>query len=139
MNTTLMGGRLVKVTLLDGTEIEVKVRQLPLGEYDRAFPLSEDEIALVAFICEQPKSWADILTPESYELLFATAQEVNAKGFFAFCRRRIEANLNREALNAAALAQLPEAARRQIIEQGAKMIASQNSSDSSSTPRPRRV
>jgi hypothetical protein len=91
MNTkteTQFGGRLVKVILLDGSEAEFKVRQLPLGEYQRAMSLVEDEIALTALICGHEKKWADNLTPESYEQLFNVAQEVNANGFFAFAKRR---------------------------------------------------
>jgi hypothetical protein len=88
MSNTLFGGRLVKVTLMDESEAEFKVRQLPLGDYEKAFDLIDDEIALVALICGHPKSWADNLTPESYETLHAVAQEVNAKGFFAWSKRR---------------------------------------------------
>lgn len=91
MNTkieTLSGGRLVKVTLLDGSEAEFKIRQILIGEYDKAFTMLEDEIALTAFICGHPRAWANNLSPESYEALQAAAREVNAGGFFAWSTRR---------------------------------------------------
>lgn len=94
--TTLIGGRRVKVHFADGREEEILVRQLPVREYDRAFGLVEDEIALTALICARDITWIvgklpegeDGMLPESYELLQQTAQEVNAKGFFGYATRR---------------------------------------------------
>jgi hypothetical protein len=88
--TTLLGGQTVKVTLLDESIAEFKVRQLLLGDYPIAkrFVDEGDEIGLVAFICGHQKDWANNLAPESYEELYATAEVVNAKGFFAWLPRQ---------------------------------------------------
>lgn len=86
---TFLAGRLLNVQLLCGTTAEVKVRQLPLAEYERAFTLLDDEIALTALFCGQDKKWAETLTPESYEALHAAAGEVNRKGFFSWCARQV--------------------------------------------------
>lgn len=91
---TLFGGRSVSVIKADGTTETLTVRQLPLRDYEAAFKLSDDEQCLVALICGKDKSWLygatpeAAITPESYEELLAAAQEVNAKGFFAYAERR---------------------------------------------------
>lgn len=139
MNPTILGGNKITITLETGATEEIIVRQIPIRDYGDGFKHFNDEVALVAFLAGKPKEFALTLTPESYEEILSVGQEVNASGFFAFCRRRIEANSQQEAMNAAALAQLPEAARKTILEQGAKLMASQNSSGSSSIPQPRRV
>lgn len=143
MSTTLFGGRKITISLegdpATPNQVEVTVRQIPIRDYDAGFKSFTDEIELVALMVGKPREFVMTLTPESYEEILAAGREVNERGFFAFCRRRIEADTQKEALNAAALAQLPEAARKTIIEQGAKMMASQTLNESSSTPRPRRV
>lgn len=139
MNTTLLGGRPVKVNLLDGTEAEFKVRQLPLNEYEKGFAIADDEIALTALICGHPKEWAYNLQPESYEALYQAAKEVNERGFFASYRRHTEAALQREVAISAVVAQMPEEMRRTVMEAGAKAMASATGRDSSSPPRPQRT
>jgi hypothetical protein len=89
-------GRMAEVEFLDGRKEEIKVRQLVMREYERAYPLREDEIALVAFICGKPTIWiegkredgGDGMAPESYEDLRRLAEEVNERGFFSFATRR---------------------------------------------------
>jgi hypothetical protein len=99
-NQTFLGGAMLTVTYApkDGlvtsapTE-EIKVRQLPLLEYERALPLLDDEFALTALFCSRDKAWIGTLAPESYEALLAKAREVNELGFFAYSRRRLEAGV----------------------------------------------
>lgn len=104
---TLFLGRTLNVRLLDGTAAEFKVHQLRLGQYEDAFKLLDDEIALTAFICGHDRAWADTLQPESYEAVYAAAQEVNAKGFFAWSARRKERERQQQEAAIAAMAQLP--------------------------------
>jgi hypothetical protein len=85
---TLFGGRLIIVTHEDGGSEEVKVSQLRLADYDRAFLLIEDELGLTAVMCGKDKAWINTLQPESYDELQAVAREVNARGFFSFAERR---------------------------------------------------
>lgn len=126
-NETLFGGRLVGVKLVDGTDAEIKVRQIPLGEYQTGIKLTElgDEIGFVAF-CTAPTSIQNV-QPESYELLHAAALEVNAKGFFSWKARRDSREQEKEATKLAALAgaevtkelvmQSALAARQRLISQ----------------------
>lgn len=86
----LKGGIDVQVAFLDGSTETVLARQLPLGEYDAAFAVLEDEIALTAKICAKDKDWAHKLEPESYETLHKAACDANAKGFFPWSARRSE-------------------------------------------------
>lgn len=129
---TLFGGRTVAAQLLTGETIEVRVRQFPLGDYERAFALFEDEIALTAFCCcptspagptspaSQTKEWAHTLTPESYEALHAAVEEVNAKGFFAWSARRKSREAALQQSMIAAMASLPPDALKLAIEAGAR-------------------
>lgn len=119
-NTTLFGGKKVLAQLIDGTAAEITVRQLPLGEYEKAFALFEDEIALVALICGQPKVWAEMLQPESYEALQAAAQEVNARGFFAWSARRQKRAEEIQQAQLLAFSQLPPDVMRAAMETGLK-------------------
>lgn len=120
MNTktqTLFGGRLVAFNFEDGTTGEVKVAQLCLADYEKAYALmhdEKDEIAFTAFCCFEPepaqrktRDWALTLHPESYELLQAAVQEVNAKGFFSFAARRRQQEQKAQEAMFAALANLP--------------------------------
>src|ERR1022692_3142636 len=94
---TLFGGRDAQALHEDGSVQGIKVRQLRLGEYERAFALIEDEIAFTAFCCSgsgvspdpagtgggYERAWSLTLQPESYETLQLAAREVNEKGFFS--------------------------------------------------------
>ena len=90
---TLNGGvELSGVLGGSGEDEKVFVRQLPVKEYDRAFSLIDDEIGFVALACGKPKSWAESLSPESYEDVNEAVRKVNAC-FFAFAERRQSALL----------------------------------------------
>jgi hypothetical protein len=83
----------VTVALVDGTEQEWTVRQVQLGEYQKAFPLIDDEFALVA-LCTGRSKEAILanLTPESYETAASLVREVN-RSFFAYASRRVTNHL----------------------------------------------
>lgn len=135
----LLGHKQITVALESGETAEVQVRQIPIRDYDTGFKFFTDEIALVGFLAGKNRDFALTLTPDSYEAVLAIGAEVNAKGFFGFCRRRIEANSQAEVAAMATMAQLPEDVRKLVLEQGAKVMASQTSSGPSSPPQPRRV
>jgi len=94
--TALFGGQDLAIIYEDGTAETVRVRQLRIGEYEKAFPLIGDEFAITAFCTSlsatpsQPcnKDWILKLSPASYESLFATMQKVNGQGFFTFAARK---------------------------------------------------
>ncbi len=152
---TLTGKKQITVTLepVDGVAKEpfpVEVRQIPIRDYDQGFQCFNDEIALVAFLVGMPRTWALALTPESYEEILAVGTEVNQRGFFAFCRRRIEADLQmkmraavhretmRELEMAEAVLRMPTELRNEIMKAGAQAMGLTPSPESSSPPpRPR--
>ncbi len=83
----------VQVSLVDDTKEEWTVRQVQLGEYQKAFPLIDDEFALVA-LCTGRSKEAIIanLSPESYESVAAAVRSVN-RSFFAYASRRVANHL----------------------------------------------
>jgi hypothetical protein len=92
----LFGGADLAVLYEDGTAETVRVRQLRIGEYEKACPLMQDEFAITAFctsLSATPavpcnREWILKLAPLSYESLCAKVQEVNGQGFFAFSARK---------------------------------------------------
>lgn len=137
-NTTLFGGREVVAQFIPtpGTEPgkdAVRVRQLSLRDYERAFALIDDEIALAAFICGKDKKWADELLPESYEALYAAAREVNAAGFFAWSLRRRAQEQQVQDRAVAAMAGMSPEALKTAFEMGRSLLQT----PSLRPPRPR--
>lgn len=105
---TLFGGAQIKVVFADSREDDFKVRQFKVKEYQAAFRLIDDEIALVALACDKPRQVIEELTPESYELAHAKMREVNLAGFFEFAARTMKQN-------AANLAALPPATLEKVL------------------------
>ena len=144
---TLFGGRLVPaVPFADGHTEDVRVRQLPLADYERAFAVRDDEIALTALCCESvapgatasggahSRDWALTLAPAGYEALYAAAREVNAAGFFAYSARRETRERELLTANLQLAAQMSPDTLRAAIEAGQK-----STSPSSSPGSPRRL
>ena len=134
---TLFGGRLAAVLHEDGQREEIKIIQLRLGDYEKAFQLIEDEIALTAFCCrtvqdsesriQNSKAWAETLQPESYELVQASVREVNAKGFFSYAERRTLRQQQQQEKMFAALGALPPEMLNRVMELGRATLAAPSS------------
>ena len=131
-NTTLFGGIVLVARFEQASELEaaivpqqIKVRQVPVREYDAGFACVDDEPALVGFLCGQKKEWALTLAPESFEEILITGREVNAKGFFSFCQRRMERNQERAAREQAdmigLMATLPAEKLKELTARGLEM------------------
>ena len=88
--TTLNGFHPITVVLEDGKTMEVKVRQIRLREYQKAFRLMDNEPALVALVTQQTQQQVETWSPESFEAVYTKLQEVNAAGFFTFAARQFE-------------------------------------------------
>lgn len=140
--TTLMGGKIITVFFeqesaeAEARSAEIKVRQIPIRDYEAGFKCHTDEVALVGFLVGKDREFALTLTPESYEAIIETGKEVNEKGFFSFCRRRIAVNQDRETQTAVAFAQLPAEARNALMAEAVKLNPS---SVPSSISQPRRM
>ena len=140
--TTLFGGKKCSVQFADGRTEEITVRQLPLGEYERAFQFLDDELAITALICGKDKNWltgtppdaSDSILPEHYEMLQADAREVNAKGFFAWSARRQAREAAALNEKIAAMAKLSPEQLKAATESGARLMSPTSSPTS---PRPR--
>ena len=130
---TLNGGLLLTVEfekLPDGSQPapqEIKIRQIPVREYEAGFPLVDDEAGLVGFLCARERGWALTLQPAAFETVLEKGREVNARGFFSFCQRRME-RLEKQNVSAiSAMAALPPEMLRQVMELGqAKVNASRS-------------
>jgi hypothetical protein len=143
---TLFGGRMVNVLYEDGAQETVKVRQLRLSDYERAYTLTGDEFAFTAFCClstgtnansaPHGKEWALTLQPESYELVQAAAREVNEKGFFSYASRRKRREEEAQRAMFDAMASLPPETLQLAAEIGVRRTAD-TSPTQSPTPRPR--
>lgn len=92
---TLFGGKKITIQFRppEGEETvkteEFFVRQLQIENYPDVMPHIGNEVMLISKACEKNPEWLKSLTPESYEVLVAAVQEVNAKGFFTSAKRRL--------------------------------------------------
>ena len=129
---TINGGKTITVSfelLPDGRPaadpLEIKVRQIPVRDYDKGFALVADEIAFAGFLCDQKREWALTLAPESLEAVLAAGTEVNDRGFFSSCRRHTELAQRQQGEMLAMMGQLPPDALKVMVELGqAKQKAS---------------
>jgi hypothetical protein len=129
---TINGGKKITVTfepLPDGRPsadpAEIKVRQIPVRDYDKGFALVGDEIAFAGFLADKPRDWALTLAPESLEAILAAGREVNEKGFFSSCQRHTELAQRQQGEMLAMMGQLPPEALKVMVELGqAKQRAS---------------
>jgi hypothetical protein len=138
-NTILFGGKNITVNFepvadpaavggfRESVAEEIKVRQIPVREYETGFPLVDDEPALVAFLCGKPKPWALTLRPESYEDALVTGREVNVKGFFSYCQRRTERDAKAQADMIGAMANMNPETLKLAMEKGLAIRAQQHS------------
>jgi hypothetical protein len=133
-NTTLFGGKTITVhfesIFADGSttpDAQVKVRQIPVREYETGFPFVDDEPALAGFLCGKDKPWAINLTPESFEEVLTIGREVNAKGFFSFCQRRTERAAREQAAMIGIMATLPPETLKAAMERGLAIQAQSRS------------
>ena len=129
-NITLFGGKNITVNFEPVADAaaeggwrrpepeSIKVRQIPVCEYESGALLVDDEPALAGFLCAKNKSWALRLAPESFEDVLATGREVNAKGFFSSCRRRMEREAKAQADMIGVMATLPPETMKAMIERG---------------------
>lgn len=95
----------------------VKVRQVPIRDYNEGFKLVDDEPGLVSFLAGKPKDWALSLSPGSYEEILAKGREVNKVGFFPYCQRRTEREQTR---TLQVLQNIPPQALEAVIALGRK-------------------
>jgi hypothetical protein len=140
--TTLFGGTTLTVTYEDGSAGSIRVRQLRISEYEKALPLMGDEISITAFCCSLEttpavpckKEWGMTLHPQSYELVQAKVQEVNAGGFFTYAARKEKDEQRVQALQMSTFAALPAEIQKAALEAGRSALLSATPS-----PRPRAI
>lgn len=130
-NITLNGGQTLKFNFAPETEgaaprapLEIKVRQVPVRDYETGFGQVNDEPALVGFLCGKDKAWALALEPEVFEEILTVGRTVNQKGFFSFCQRRMERLEKQQADMLGAMAKLPPEMVKLAMEAGRNLSAS---------------
>jgi hypothetical protein len=87
---TLMGGKMVTVTLREGAKEEITVQQLAVAQMPRLLAVMEDEAAMVELFCGKPKGWAVTLTPEAHEEIVTEGERLNADFFGRWVQRQLQ-------------------------------------------------
>ena len=130
-NITLNGGQTLTFNFNPETEgatpresLNIKVRQVPVRDYEAGFVIVNDEPALVGFLCAKDKAWALTLEPEVFEEILTVGRTVNQKGFFSFCQRRMERLEKQQADMLGAMAKLPPEMLKLAMEAGKSLSAS---------------
>jgi hypothetical protein len=123
--TAVMGGTEVEVVHLDGSKEMIKVRELGADEIQTYALIIDDEVKSAELFCSKPDGWAKTLTPESFNKVMDTGQELNLPLFSAWFRRSMK---RREATN--------PGISKMISENLEKVIASSLASPGSSSPSP---
>jgi hypothetical protein len=85
----LSGGVEIEAMLATGKAEAVLVRQIPVGEWNKAAEVMFDELRFLDLVCNRAAGWSVGLAPGSVSLLTAKAEEVNAD-FFGYAARRIQ-------------------------------------------------
>lgn len=88
---TLFGGVLksVRVANHETRRLEtedVRIRQLPVGAFPKAFQIHANEEQMVALYADRSVEWVQRLHPASYNLIAQEGRRLNVD-FFAYCDR----------------------------------------------------
>lgn len=73
----LFGGKVVPVTLRDGSTEEVRVKEIPIRQFETFLIAIEDEAQIISIVTGKDEDWVDNLADESHEALVAAAMDVN--------------------------------------------------------------
>ena len=126
-NITLNGGQTLTFNFAPEAEgatprepLNIKVRQVPVRDYETGFAHVNDEVALVGFLCGKDKAWALALEPEVFEEILTVGRTVNQKGFFSFCQRLTERREKQQADMLGAMGKLSPEILRVAAEIGLK-------------------
>ena len=129
-NITLNGGQTLTFNFAPETEgatprepLVIKVRQVPVRDYEAGFVVVNDEVALVGFLCAKDKPWALTLEPEVFEEILNVGRTVNQKGFFSFCQRRMERLEKQQADMLGVMAKLPPEMLKVAMEAGQRTLS----------------
>lgn len=87
--TTLFAGIDFGVTHIDGTTETVKIRQLPIRDFQalQVAACNNDERAMAEVYTGRDKAWFDTLTIESQTALIQAGDKVNESFFYAWLQR----------------------------------------------------
>lgn len=94
---TLFGGVLKSVRVANhetrrlDTE-DVRIRQLPVGTFPKAFQIHANEEQMVALYADRPVEWVQRLHPASYNLIAQEGRRLNVD-FFAYCDRQAKSQM----------------------------------------------
>lgn len=90
----MRGGAEYIATLEDGTQEEVLIAQIKIGQWKKASSNWGDEMKLVALYCGKTVAWVESLSPESYEHIATEGARINFP-FTNYCRRDETITFNR--------------------------------------------
>jgi hypothetical protein len=90
--TALLGGKPVRVALMDGTTEDVSVRALPLSRLHEYGELQTNEARLLEVLCDKPKGWSDLVEEESIKQILAEGDRLNFTRFSQWSERQLARN-----------------------------------------------
>lgn len=79
--TALLGGRKVRVALLDGATEEIMIRQVAIRNFPKLLEALADEPGLIKLYTGKDDAWVDSLQPEAFELIIQEGEKLNADFF----------------------------------------------------------
>lgn len=85
---TVLGYEDVSVVLLNGDSATVRVSQVQVAQYPKAFEVYDNEMKLTELICGKEDGFVSTLKVDSYELLYSKSEELNKDGFFVYAERQ---------------------------------------------------
>jgi len=85
----LFGGVDFSISLKNGELETVRVNQLPVSKFIDFAKVIDDELDMVALVCNKKKEWCDTIDYESFELLVVECERVNMDFFGRWLQRRI--------------------------------------------------
>lgn len=87
----LLGGREISITLPDGTDETIFVRQVKASELMAFLNTMDNEVDLISMVTGKEKDWIDNLSiakPDEYSKLADATNEVNLDFFSSWFRRQ---------------------------------------------------
>lgn len=90
---TLFGAINLQVTLLNGKEEVVIVRQIPIRLMPQYQSALNNEPRMVELLCDKPEGWSDTIAIRSFEQIVIEGERINAD-FFGRWRERQKAREN---------------------------------------------
>lgn len=85
-NEVLWGNNVEVVYEKTGEKEAIKLREIPVEDWEKAVVAESNEFLLVELFAGKPPGWSKTIKPESFDQIITTGERLNAR-FFGFCER----------------------------------------------------